>query len=349
MSRIGALLVGLLSFASAGADARGQVRAWLGPGFDSNAKRDYLSEKGSRLADGFLFGLVEAQGRLTVAPWLRFRGAYDAAGRLFLLVPTENSVVQSAQLEAAASPTSWLSVGLLSRARDRRGAERDYTDLSGGLTLDILPAAPVEVRLTALAHRFIYRPRFAASWWGPDGLLSVRYRVTRHHSLLAFGQYAPRTYNAVAEHPSGPAETPPPPGVPRTDSVLGAGLSYAYRGAFHLSAGYSYLDQTSNSWGETLRRHRLAVTGGVPLPWELTLVASATLQLASYPDGVFLSEDVTVVEDGDYGSSVLAKLVRPLGAHVELDVRYALYVYQFPANRFLYVRHVVSLGVAVSF
>jgi hypothetical protein len=87
----------------------------------------------------------------------------------------------------------------------------------------------------------------------------------------------------------------------------------------------------------------------VALPWELTVLAQVALQLTLLPDGVFLSPDLTVLEDGESSSAVTVKLVRALGAHVELDVRYAFYFDQLPTNGFVYQRHVVTLGVALAY
>lgn len=340
--------MGLLSTASSAVEAHGQVRASLGPGFDSNAKRDIVSKEGKIVPDGFLFGLLAAAGRLTFLERFRLRGSYDVAGRVFLIHPEEDTVVQSAQLDATVAVLPWLDVAVLGRARDRRGAERDYSDLSGGAEVALFPASAVEVQVSLAAHRFIYRPSIDYSWHGPDALFSARYRFDRHHSVSVFGQYNPRTYDAVAKGAPGPGGGQPILNVTRGDSVLGAGASWTYRGGFQCSLGYSYFDQTSNSWGQTMRRHRITATGAVRLPWELSAFASGTLQLASYPEQLALG-GLVVNEDEDFASSVSAKLVRPVGAHVDLDLRYAFYFSTMPTAGFGYLRHVVSLGVAVSF
>ena len=348
MTRTAALLVGLLSTASSAVEAHGQVRASLGPGFDSNTKRDLVSKEGHILPDGFLFGLLAAEGRLTFLEKFRLRGSYDVAGRVFLLLPAEDTVVQSAKIEATVAVLPWLNVALLGRARDRRGADRDYSDLFGGAEVALFPANAVDVQVSLAAHRFIYWRSIDYSWHGPDALFSARYRFDRHHSVAVFGQYNPRTYDALAKGAPGPDGSLPILNVTRADSVLGAGASWNYRGGFQCSLGYSFLDQTSNSWGQTTRRHRITATGAVRLPWELTAFASGTLQLASYPEQLELG-GLVVNEDEDFASSVSAKLIRPVGAHVDLELRYAFYFSTMPTAGFGYLRHVVTLGVAVSF
>lgn len=337
----------LASCAARAADFRGAGRIWAGLGFDSNARRDYTSAGSPTPSDGFAFGLGHLQGALTFAERFRLLGSYDLAGRKFLLAPSEDTVVQDANLELTAAVGRTLALGVLGRARDRRGAERDYSDLVGGLVLDFLPSDELDVRVTFGAHRFLFWQRFAYSYFGPEGTLSARYRFNRRHSVAVFGSFMPRTYNANATPP--PVEGAPPPAIMRADSFLTAGVTYAYRGPFQVAASYGYFDQTSNSYGETIRRHRLSVTGGVQLPLSVTLLSSLTAQFSNFPQGVYLSPELTVVEDDETASSLTVKLVRPLSKRVDLDVRYAGYLNFLPQNDFRYLRHVVSAGVAVSF
>lgn len=344
------LTVVLLASAVAGAaDFKGRARLWLGPGIDTNAKREFVSRDVKTAPDSFLYGLGQLEGVLTFAERFRVVGAYDVGGRKFLVFPSEDTLVQSAQLEASVTFMRYFAFGVSGRARDRRGAERDYTDLQGGAVLEFFPSPAVEVRGWINAHRFLFYNRFAYSFWGPDGGLNARYRFDRRHSLAAFGSFNPRTYNANARARPGPEGTEEDTGVPRADVVFGGGLTYSYRGPFHFTFGYSYFDQSSNSFGETVKRHRLGATGGFMLPWDLTLLATLTWQPSIFPDGVYLNPDLTVVEDDENVSSLTLKLVKPLTAWLELDVRYAGYLGLYPQNEFLYLRHVISVGLAASY
>lgn len=338
-----------MALPSVAADYRGNARLWLGGGLDTNARRDFVSTGVGTVPDGFLFVLAQLDGQAVFADRVRFVGGYDGAGRKFVRLPSEDTLVQSAFLEGTVALGPYFGVGVAGRARDRRGAERDYTDLVGGLVLDFFPNEHADVRLNVSAHRFLFWKRFTYSYFGPDGTLSVRYRFNRRHSISLFGLYNPREYNAEAAPRPGPEGQEPPPPMVRRDSYFGGGASYTYRGPFHLTLGYAYYDQTSNSYGETIRRHRISATAGVRLPWKVTALASGTAQFSVFPDGVYLSPDLTVVEDDENSSSVTLKLVRPVQEHVEIDLRYAMYVNVLPLNQFFYMRHVVSLGLAVSF
>lgn len=347
------ILLLLLATTSAPAvEFQGRARLWVGPAIDSNARRDFVSTSVGTQADGFLFGLGQLEGILRFGERVRVSGSYDISGRKFLFIPTEDTLVQAAQLEATVAFAQYFAIGVSGRARDRRGAERDYTDLVGGAVLDFFPSAAVDVRAQVSAHRFLFYNRFAYSFWGPDGMVSARYRFNRRHSLSVFGSFNPRTYNSCARPPRGPEGTQDEcrvPEIARADNVFGGGLTYSYRGPFHFTFSYSYSDQASNSFGESVQRHRLNATSGVRLPWDLMLLGSITWQPAIFPEGVYLSPDLTVLEEDENVSSLTLKLVKPLNKWLDLDLRYAGFLGFLPKNEFVYLRHVVSVGLAVNF
>lgn len=343
------LLLSLVPSWAGAVDLRGAARAWVGPGYDTNARRDFVTSSSSPQADGFLFALGTAEGALE-GERFRLSGSYDVAARKFFLLPTEDTIVNAVTLEFLYGLSPLFSVGLSGNARDRRGADRDYSSLLGQAFIDFNPTNNLDVRLRFGATRFLFWPRFRYSFSGPIGDLSARYRFDRRHSLSVSGSHNPRTYNGNV-NPRPDEETPE---ARRFDPFFVVGVAYSYRGPFHLTVGYSYLDQTSNSYGETMRRHRLSATAGFRLPAKFTLLTTGALQLTSFPDGIFLSPDLQVVEDDENSSTLTVKLVRPVHKHVDLDVRYALYVNVLPQRtagreELLYVRNVFSLGVTVSF
>lgn len=343
------LLLLLTTATAEAAEFVGHARLWAGTALDTNARRDFVSREVGTQPDLFLFGLGQLDGLLRVGEDLRISGSYDVSGRKFLFLPTEDTIVQAAQLEATYSFARYFAIGLSGRARDRRGAERDYTDLVGGAVVDFFPDPSVDVRAQINAHRFLFYNRFAYSFWGPDGTLSMRYRFNRKHSISAFGSYNPRTYNGIARARPGPEGSEPPPEMPRSDTVFGGGLSYSFRGPLHFTFSYSYFDQSSNSFGESVQRHRLNATAGFRLPWSMMLLTSLTWQPAVFPEGVYLSPDLTVLEEDENVSSLTVKLVKPLGRYFDLDIRYAGFLGFLPENDFIYLRHVISVGVAVNF
>lgn len=343
------LVLLLAALPAPAADFQGRARLWLGPALDTNAPRDFVSSGVGTQPDVFFFGLGQLEGALRVGERLRLVGSYDISGRKFIFLPKEDTLVQAAQLEATVSFANHFAVGVAGRARDRRGAERDYTDLQAGGVLDFYPSPQVDVRVQVNAHRFWFYNRPEYGFFGPDGSLTARYRFDKRHAVSVSGAYSPRDYDGDARSRPLPEGTEPPPAVRRKDVTFGAGAAYSYRGPFHFSFSYGYFDQTSNSYGESIKRHRLNATAGLRLPWQLTVLGSLTWQPSVFPEGVFLSPELTVLEEDENVSSLTLKVVRPIGKYVEVDVRYAGYLGFLPNNDFVYLRHVVSAGVALSF
>ena len=351
LARLTGATLGLLAASAGAVELRGDARLWTGQGFDSNVRRDFVSPGTSTSPDVFMFGMASLEG-LVGFERLRLWGSYDAAGRVFLFQPGESMEVQNAQAEASVLLGRLFSVGLTGTARDRRGAERDYTELIGQALVAFTPDDSLDFRLVGGPHRFLYWPRFTYSHSGPELTLQARYRFNRRHSLSLFGTLNLRTYNDCAHDTQ--VDTSPPSAVcgdperRRADSVVMAGAAYAFRGPFQLSVGYTFFDETSNSFGESIQRHRLTLAGGVRLPWKLMLLGTVAVQFARYPDGVYLSPDLLVLEDQENSSSVTLKLVRPLWTHLDLDLRFAMYFNVLPQNNFVYLRGVGTIGLTVS-
>jgi hypothetical protein len=107
-------------------------------------------------------------------------------------------------------------------------------------------------------------------------------------------------------------------------------LGWSLRGGVPLTLTYSYTQDDSNSFGESWRQHRLAGTAGFRLPWELTLLAQVSIQLADYPDGIFLSPEVVAEEDSENFNALSLKLARPIASSVDLELKWSVYYSQLP-------------------
>lgn len=323
---------------AAAAEPAGSLRANASIGGDSNARRVF----GPGEPDVVASLLLDAAGRLSAGP-MDLGGGYSAAGRKFFALSTEDTLAQEAEAEAGARPLGSVQLAVNGRAKDRRGGPRRYTDLQSSAALRWRAIPELEVELHGGAHRFIDWAVFEYSYSSPEAGARVRFRFDRHHTLSLGGDVGHRKYNSLARME---ATMPDPPEVIREDGVLTADASYSYRGPFQLSAGYRYFDADSNSYGETVRFHRVELTLGTPLPWDLLLFAQLTLQLAEYPDGVFLSEEFFLREDDERHNSVSFKLVRPLSERVDLELRYGVWVNVLPQNELFYFRQAGSIGLA---
>ena len=324
------------------ADVEGALRVTGRLMLDSNAPRDVT--QGPLVpnnSDAVFSLLASGEGRYTADRW-QLVGRYDAGARKYLLFTTEDVLVQAAALEGSLALGSSLGMGVEGRAKDRRGGSRAYSDLSASAFLEYVPDARLALRLRLGAHRFLYRPSFVASFGSPEVGFLVRYRLDRRHAFFASGDYGSRRYNDSRR---------PPPDVQvpwtgrREDGALTASVGYSYKGPLALGLTYTFQDLSSNSFGETVQRHRLGGSAGVRLPWKLTLLAQGSLGLTHYPDGVFFSTDIILLEDDEAQNSLALKLARPLDAHLDLELSYSLYGNQLQRNDLSYFRQVGALGL----
>lgn len=340
------LLIALPASALPPVELEGRARVSAGAGVDSNARRDY--DQADPKADGLLSLQAAVDGRATFNA-AQLLGSYDIGARRFFFYASEDVVVQMASAEGSFAVGRSLGFGLQGRGRDRRGGERDYTDLAASVFMDYVPDARFDLRAWAGAHRFIYWPVFSYSFSAREAGATVRYRFDRRHSVSAFGELGLRTYNANARYR--PSPTPPLPDEPplplrrREDTAFVVGAGYAWRGPFTFSAVWSYADQSSNSFGETARRHRLTLSSAFRLPWRLFLMTQLSLQVATYPDGVFLSPEIILEEDAENHNALSLKLARPISEHFDVEVRYAVFQNRLADNGLYYFRQLAWTGL----
>lgn len=335
----------LTSALAAAAEKQGSARVGLELGADTNPAREFgVATRPDVLAT------VRAGGE-GLYRFDRFQlvGAYDLGARKFLQISTEDTLVQAASLDFAAALSDTFGAGLEGRIKDRRGGSRSYSDLVGGPFVEYVPDARLNLRLRLMGHRFHYPEALDYSFGAPELGLTARYRFDRRHSVLAFFDGGQRTYLGRARaHPLNVVdEVVAPPR--RVDSAFFVGTSYSYRGPFAFTAAYSFADQTSNSFGEAQQRHRVGVTFGYRLPFRIIALAQASVQLARYPDGVFLSPEIILVEDDENLNSLTLKLSRALSSRFDVEVRYGLYAITLSRNDLNYLRQIGSVGVTARF
>jgi hypothetical protein len=326
------------------ADVEGRLRVTGRVLWDGNAPRDYSQRGvGQNTADGVLGLLASAEGRYTAERW-QVVGRYDGGTRLYLVYPQENTLVQSAALEGSHALGDSLGLGLEGRAKDRRGGARAYTDVVGSAFTEYAPDARLALRLRAGGHAFFYRPDPSANFGGFELGALARYRIDRQHSLGVSGEYGARRYTSLARRPS--QDPPQAASARRSDGSLIASVSYAYKGPLNLGLTYTYLENNSNSFGESMHRHRLGASVGVRLPWKLTLLAQGALGFNLYPDGIYLSPEIILLEDDESQNMLSARLARPLSPTLDVELSSALYgSSRMPGTGLSYLRPVVGVGL----
>jgi hypothetical protein len=324
------------------ADRRGSLRLTGRLSVDSNPLRDFSgAQSQAPRPDTVLSLLAVAEGSLT-GERAQLVGHYELGGRKFLDQAEEDLLVQAAAAEGSVALGPQWALGMEGRIKDRRGGSRAYSDLGANAFAEYAPDVRLALRVRVGAHRFVYRPSSQANFGGPEVSLQGRYRLNRRHALTVFGEYGARDYGVLATPYPGREDREP---LPREDSSLVAGMGYTYRGPLALGLTYTYQELNSNSRGETVRRHRLSGSAGMRLPWRITLLAQGGLGLSSYPDGIFLSPEILLVEEDEAQNSLSLKLARPLSERMDLELSYALYGTRLPQNQLSYFRQVAGLGL----
>lgn len=340
-----ALLLTLLVLAGRAhaADVEGTLRVTGRLGVDTNAPRDFSDGQVSAPEPDGTFSLLAAGELRLTGEASQLVGRYDAGARKYLGYTSEDMLVQSLALEGSLAVGPVLAVGVDGRAKDRRGGSRAYTDLAASAFVEYAADARLALRLRLGAHRFVYRPSAAANFGGPELGLVARYRFNRRHALLVTGEYGTRRYGVDAR--PWPGVTPEEGPGRREDGALSASAGYTYRGPVMLGLTYSFQEVGSNSFGETVLRHRLAGSAGVRLPWRTMLLARGSLGLSRYPDGIYLSPDIILVDEDEGQNSLSLKLARPVSESLDAELTYGLYSTKLPRNGLSYFRQVFGVGL----
>ncbi|MCP3139074.1 hypothetical protein [Pyxidicoccus xibeiensis] len=313
---------------------------------DTNASRDFSDDSTSSSGlDQAVSLLGSAEGRATFER-SQLVGRYELGARKYLGFSEEDTLVQAGALEGSLALGSEWGLGLEGHAKDRRGGTRAYSDLGASAFAEYAPDVRLALRVRAGARRFVYRPDATANFGAPELGVLGRYRFDRRHSVSVFGDWGSRRYGTRprSRPPVGPGPAPEPPQGRREDGALTAGASYNYRGPLALGLTYVYQEVSSNSFGETVLRHRVTGNAGVRLPWRLTLLAQGSLGLSAYPDGIYLSPEIVLVEEDEGQNSLSLRLARPVTAKLDVELSWGLWSTRLPRNDLTYARQVFGLG-----
>jgi hypothetical protein len=226
--------------------------------------------------------------------------------------------------------------------------DRDSATVGGVGFLEMTLATGLSLRFNLGLRQYWFLSDGDYNSFGPDMGVVIRFVPARRHSFFAASDLSPRRYASDVRSPQYPY--PYVDGVPRQDTEVFATAGYAYRGAFAAQLAYEFFADLSNSFGERIDRHRVVAGLGAKIPViDVFANVNAILELAVYPDGVYLQESDVALEDDERHSSITVTLAKPLSPRWELDAEYAFYVSTFFTDGYYYVRHVATLGISARF
>jgi len=187
---------------------------------------------------------------------------------------------------------------------------------------------------------FSYKQNHAFDWDGPtasarlDVMLWQGGGQTRSLELAATLGFEVRGYDSTALTngcaPDAPdVECSNGTTLLRRDRYQRAGVELTWTGAIVATAGYQLAVIDSNSFGQSLVRHRVMASATTELVDRWFATATATLQIDQYPDGLLVAnptqhQELTTLDD-ESRSSLQIRVARELSSAWSLEARGAVW------------------------
>jgi len=188
---------------------------------------------------------------------------------------------------------------------------------------------------------FTYKENRDFDWIGPVATARLDLTLwqpsggTRSVELAAFVSFERRSYASTALSNACPPGAPPNDScsagtsLPRRDRVQRVGVEVTWTGSVVAAAGYQLTVVDSNSYGQSLLRHKATISATRSLPLGLYGTALATLQIDQYPDGLVLKTDTQRSEftslDDENRSSLQLRIGREVSAAWSIEGRAAIW------------------------
>jgi hypothetical protein len=208
---------------------------------------------------------------------------------------------------------------------------------------------------------FVYKPDTTFNWRGLsatarlDILLWQAPEKTRSFELLATLGFEGRDYQSTALMDNCPVNSVcagQPTSLLRHDRYERANLEFDYSGSVVVTAGYQLTVIDSNSYGQSLVRHRIIGSATTELADKLFGTVTATLQLDQYPDGLLTAAEIqrqqlTSLED-ENRSSLQVRIAQQLSAAWSLELRGAIW-HDFGNSAGAFHRELIYTGAIYSY
>ena len=330
--------------------ASGDASVELRGGFDTNARR-VIGE--TSVTDAFAALNAMARGSLLLGDAHLLSGRYDLGLKKFYDMAPEDLIVQQLALGYAPRVGAWsFSVDARVKIRSSRNGLRDYLDIHGDVAAVRQLPCGWSLRLEAGGRNFRYPLQEEYGFADGHAALWGLWQIRRSMRLALGIQGTMPYYLGDARLPDASYDT----GRRRHDKTLAVQLKFSWRGPVALQAGYLWVGNWSNAFGESFQRHRIFGAVTARLPWSVFAGIHVAWQTLHYPDGLFLSDeliDLMLYDDESQSSSTL-KLSRPIiQGHLDVELRYKLAWVDLPRRygdaSLSYLRQVGTLGLAGRF
>jgi hypothetical protein len=224
---------------------------------------------------------------------------------------------------------------------DRRRLDRTFRTAGADALIVMRNTDDRSLTLGFGGRRFSFKPCSKFDWSGPsanarlDLTLWESAEGTRSLELAAFAGVEARAYNDVAlanacengEMPVDPKDCSAATSLPRHDRYHRVGVELTWVGSVVAALGYTLSVTDTNSYGQSLVRHRVNLSATTDLPWGLYGTAYVTLQYDQYLDGLIVEKDLqnqtfTTLDD-ENRSSFQVRIARQVTKTVAIETRFA--------------------------
>jgi hypothetical protein len=238
-----------------------------------------------------------------------------------------------------------VAIGVAITAADAFGitggtGARTFRNLGGDAVI-VLGSDDRHLTLAAGGRDFSYKPDHKFDWRGP--VANARFDIALWHGaarsrsleLTTILDVEARAYASIAQKNVCSPNAPPntqcsvDSTARRSDRFQRASIELTWTGDVVATAGYQLTVVDSNSYGQSLVRHRVMTSVTAELVDKLFGSATATLQLDQYPDGRVVEKDMQHIEftnlEDENRSSLQVRIARELSASWSLEARAALW------------------------
>lgn len=338
-------------------------RVETGPGFETARQAAAVARFGAR---------VDHRGKLGSGAL-----ALSASVLTRIVGPTPNASAQTENVALFATDVRWvrpvgdrpIAVGAGVVAVDAMPLSDDvgartFRNLGADALLVLRGGDERTLTLAVGGRRFEYKPEHAFDWIGPavnarlDLTLWQPAAGTRSLELAATVGFEARAYESTARANACGEDEPPTDmcfartTIGRRDRYQRAALELVYVGSVVATGGYQLSVIDSNSYGQSLARHRGTVSVTTNLPYKLVGTVLATLQLDQYLDGLIVQKDLQHQEftnlDDANRSSLQLRVARAVSPSWSLEARAAIWRNLGESLDTSYRRELVYLGAVYS-
>ena len=218
---------------------------------------------------------------------------------------------------------------------------RTFSNLGGDALLALRDDDDRAITLALGGRVFHYKPQPDFDWTGPTASVRLDLALwqsaarTRTLELAAAVGFELRDYAGKAFADACAVDAPHTPAcfaptrLRRIDRYHRAGVELTWSGDFVASIGYQLVAIDSNSYGQSLIRHRVQASTTHALPGELYGTLLAIVQLDKFLDGLVVETDpnnqsFTSLDD-ENRSSVQLRLGRPVSDAWSIEARGAIW------------------------